>query len=151
DDAKSQPRCILSTFWDPAHPDAHNGYAYEEGTSMAAPHVTGALALILSQQLSTSRRLDPTAAVNRLLDTVDTHVPCDSGSDNCKGRVDVARAVSVPAGQPGTTANTAPPPTQPRANTPPSTVATIHASGAPGAPANGGVLAPPPPAVAADA
>jgi len=41
---------ILSTIWDSTNGD---GYGYEEGTSMAAPHVSAAVALLLSEGLST--------------------------------------------------------------------------------------------------
>jgi subtilisin family serine protease len=55
---------------------------------MAAPHVTGAVALLLAQGLS------PQAAVQRLLDTADPTVSCGAGSPTCKGRLDVARATA---------------------------------------------------------
>ncbi len=41
---------ILSTIWDPTQGD---GYGYEEGTSMSAPHVSAAIALLLSEGLAT--------------------------------------------------------------------------------------------------
>jgi thermitase len=41
---------ILSTIWDPVQGD---GYGYEEGTSMSAPHVSAAIALLLSEGLAT--------------------------------------------------------------------------------------------------
>jgi subtilisin family serine protease len=41
---------ILSTLWDPT---AGDGYGYEEGTSMSTPHVSAAVALLLSEGLST--------------------------------------------------------------------------------------------------
>lgn len=61
-----------------------NRYAWLAGTSMATPHVTAALALLLAQGL------DPSAAVNRLLATLD-HPSCGTG---CRGRINLAAAVA---------------------------------------------------------
>jgi subtilisin family serine protease len=55
---------------------------------MAAPHVSGVLALLLAQGLS------PSAAVERLLGTLDHSVPCGLG---CRGRLDARAAVTAPA------------------------------------------------------
>ena len=74
---------IWSTYWEK---DKQNHYGYLSGTSMAAPHVTGAVALLLAQGLS------PQDAIQRLLDTADPRVPCGGGSPTCKGRLDVAKA-----------------------------------------------------------
>ena len=74
---------VWSTFWEK---EKLNSYAYLAGTSMAAPHVTGAVALLLAQGLS------PQQAVQRLLDTVDTRVACGPDSPTCRGRLDVAKA-----------------------------------------------------------
>jgi len=74
---------VWSTFWEK---DKSNQYGYLAGTSMAAPHVTAAVALLLAQGLS------PQAAVQRLLDTADTNVSCGADSPTCKGRLDVAKA-----------------------------------------------------------
>jgi len=68
-------------------------YAWLAGTSMATPHVTAALALLLAQGL------DPSAAVNRLLATLD-RTSCGTG---CKGRLNLAAAVA-----PAPVATTAP-------------------------------------------
>jgi subtilisin family serine protease len=85
---------VLSTF-------TNGRYAWVAGTSMAAPHVSGALALLLAQGLS------PTTAVQRLLSTLDRSVKCGAG---CQGRLDVAAAVGQgPRGAPATTVATAAP------------------------------------------
>lgn len=61
------------------------GYASSAGTSMATPHVSASIALLLAQGLS------PSAAVARLLATADK-VPCGSG---CQGRLNVAAATGA--------------------------------------------------------
>ena len=66
-------------------------YEWVAGTSMAAPHVSGALALLLAQGLT------PSAAVERLLGTLDRAVPCGEG---CRGRLDVRAAVTAVAATP---------------------------------------------------
>ncbi|HZQ59271.1 MAG TPA: S8 family serine peptidase [Acidimicrobiales bacterium] len=76
---------IVSTAWSPSQ---HNSYAYASGTAMAAPLVSGTLALLLSAGLS------PKQAVDRLLATAQSPVACGTGSATCKGIVDAADAVS---------------------------------------------------------
>jgi thermitase len=78
---------IYSTIWKKGQP---NAYGYLAGTSMAAPHVTGAVALLLGQGLTTEQ------AVERILTTIDP-IPCGPNSDNCRGRLNVARAVGAPS------------------------------------------------------
>jgi subtilisin family serine protease len=93
--------CIVSTWWTAANPTS--AYAYDQGTSMATPMVSGALALLLAQGLSQS------AAVQTLLASADRAVSCGSG---CAGRLDAAKAVgaaaAVSSASVGTGAGTAP-------------------------------------------
>jgi subtilisin family serine protease len=70
---------IYSTFWENGKPSVYRALA---GTSMAAPHVAGAVALLLAEGLT------PQQAIERLIGTADAKVACD----NCKGRLDAARA-----------------------------------------------------------
>lgn len=72
------------------------GYTAVAGTSAAAPHVSGAIADLLSLGLSA------TEAVQRVLGTLDKGVSCGNG---CQGRLDLAAAVAgggstTPAGSP---------------------------------------------------
>ena len=141
-----------------------NRYAYIEGTSMAVPHVSGALALLLSRGLS------PTRAIEVLLANADRRVGCGSGSPTCAGRLDVGRAVaatgppvvppppstSPPATAPPATAPpatappaTAPPATAPPATAPPATAPPTTAPPAAPSPAPSTTRAPQAPATAA--
>jgi subtilisin family serine protease len=83
-----------------------NRYAWLAGTSMATPHVSAVLAMLLAEGLS------PSAAVNRLLATLDHSTSCGIG---CQGRVNASAAVAgggPAAGTPGTTAAVAAPPAE---------------------------------------
>ena len=129
------PKGILSTYWIDGQ---RNSYACLAGTSMAAPHVSGALAVLRGMGMS------PQQAVDRLLGTAtDLGSPGRDPSFGM-GLIDLARAVSnapsattpttrplTPATAPTTDGSGAPPPTPPTTAAPPTT-----------APAAGG--APPP-------
>jgi subtilisin family serine protease len=87
---------VFSTYWDQAHPDATNYYAYLAGTSMAAPHVAGAVAVMLSMGLT------PDQAVHALLSTAKDLGPAGPDTTYGHGRLDLAKAVaSVPRGTSG--------------------------------------------------
>lgn len=97
---------VISTFLTSA---GGSGYASAAGTSMAAPHVAGAIALLLSQGQT------PAAAVSRVLATLDK-VPCGRG---CQGRLNMAAAVGAGPAPPATVAApTTRPPSVPRTTLP---------------------------------
>lgn len=75
---------VYSTFW---RSGAEHSYAHLAGTSMAASHVSGVVALLLARGLS------PSEAVERVLATADTSVDCGLNSPTCRGRIDAAQAV----------------------------------------------------------
>jgi subtilisin family serine protease len=95
--------CIVSTGWFAGH---SNAYADDEGTSMAAPNVSGVLALLLAQGLS------PSAAIDRMLSSADP-VAC---GDSCHGRLNAGAAVGARVLAPTTTT---PPPATTVAHPPP--------------------------------
>ncbi|MBV8560831.1 MAG: S8 family serine peptidase, partial [Acidimicrobiia bacterium] len=83
DTGQQQGQCVLSTW-------PGNKYAWDQGTSMATPHVTGTVALLRAEGLSAAQ------AVQRILGTA-AKVPC---GQNCQGRLDTAAAVGLPATPP---------------------------------------------------
>jgi subtilisin family serine protease len=88
------PKGVLSTYWISGR---HNEYACLAGTSMAAPHVSGALALLLGKGYT------PQAAIDRLIATA--HDLGAAGRDPAfgLGLIDVAKAMG-PAPAPTSTA-----------------------------------------------
>ena len=99
------------------------GGTYEAvaGTSAAAPHVSGAVAVLLSLGLS------PTAAVQRVLSTLDRGTDCGSG---CQGRLDLEAAVAA-GGPPVPRATTAP---RPGSDDQPGTATTLEGTPPPSEP-----------------
>jgi subtilisin family serine protease len=79
---------IFSSYWNSEDPAPTNYYAYSAGTSMAAPHVAGAAAVLLS------RGLDPLSAVQRLLDTAKDLGAAGNDSTFGHGRLNMAAAVA---------------------------------------------------------
>jgi subtilisin family serine protease len=118
--------CIVSTGWFAGHT---NAYADDEGTSMAAPEVSGVLALLIAQGLS------PQAAINRLLVTADP-LACGAG---CGGAADAAAAVAP--GTPVRYGANRPPPSPPPATTSPPAPGRRVRTGSPPVPA--GAVPPP--------
>ena len=82
---------VISTFMTSA---GGSGYASSAGTSMAAPHVAGAVALLLAQGQT------PAAAVSRILGSADK-VSCGRG---CQGRLNLSAAVGADPAAPTTAA-----------------------------------------------
>ncbi len=77
---------ILSTYWE--DDDDQDDYASAAGTSMAAPHVSGAAATLRAAGLS------PADTVQRLLDTAVDVGPAGDDSQTGAGRLDLAAATA---------------------------------------------------------
>lgn len=100
---------------------------------MAVPHVSGALALLLSRAGMTPQR-----AIEILLATADRSVPCGANSPNCVGRLDVAKAVAATGGRAPAVATT------PRPTVPPTTARPAAAAGPATSPSTAPTSAAPP-------
>ena len=128
--------CVLSTWPRNKISAGQAPYAWLHGTSMAAPHVAGAMAAVLARQP------DKVAAVNALLGGLDK-ISCGPG---CQGRLNLAKALGVSAtpgtgacgttpttagsgGSPATTKKPAASPRTTRAGSPAATTTTIAATG----------------------
>jgi subtilisin family serine protease len=123
------PKGVLSTYWAAGQ---HNQYACLAGTSMAAPHVSGALAVLLSTGLS------PQAAIDRLLATATDLGPAGRDTTYGYGRIDLGRAVGPAPATTTTPATAAPSTTQaaaPTSTAPPTTAAPTAITAPPPAPA----------------
>lgn len=102
-----EPVGVLSTYWSPEDDAA---YACLSGTSMAAPHVSGLLALLLSAGL------DPATAIETMLATTEDLGPPGIDTTFGSGLVDAAAALAAaPAVNPAA-ATTVPPPDPPPAD-----------------------------------
>lgn len=91
--AEENQRLVLSTFLE--------NYALDEGTGVAAPHVAGTVALVLSRPGVTAQK-----AVDLVLQTAVRTVSCGGGSLHCAGRVDAAAAVAATRAGNATTTTT---------------------------------------------
>ncbi|MGH3442046.1 MAG: S8 family serine peptidase, partial [Nitriliruptorales bacterium] len=88
---------IVSTWCDPCGGRAEHTYGQSEGTSYAAPHVAGAVALLLASGLG------PDEAVERLRESAVDIGPAGPDGDTGRGRIDVAAALGIASESPSRT------------------------------------------------
>ncbi len=82
-DGGARAHCIISTYWSAGQA---NAYGYDEGTSMATPHVAGTVALLLALGHS------PSQAVSGVLSSANKATACGTG---CAGLLDASSAVGA--------------------------------------------------------
>ena len=99
-------RQIFSTYWQPG---ATGQYGFLQGTSMATPHVSASLALLLSRGVTQQQ------AVDLLLASANKAVSCGS---TCAGRLDIGAAMAATGFTPSAPAPAPPPATAPAAAAP---------------------------------
>jgi len=123
------PKGVLSTYWIAGQV---NQYACVAGTSMATPHVSGALAVLLSTGLS------PQAAIDRLLATAKDLGPAGRDDSFGYGRIDLAKAVgdrtTSTTTRPTTGTTTKAPPTSGALGTAPTTAVAVPTTSGPNDP-----------------
>lgn len=117
---------IFSTIW--VDDTRNDTYGYMQGTSMAAPHVAGAAAVLRAAGLSAQQTVD------RLLETAKDLGPSGPDSTYGSGRLDLTRAVEglgAGAPPPPTTDTTpaSPPSQQPPPTNPPAAAPTTAPAG----------------------
>jgi subtilisin family serine protease len=128
DPALGDKGAILSTYWVSGK---HDQYAYDCGTSMAAPHVSGAAAVLLGLGYT------PQQTVDRLLSTAKDIGAKGRDSMFGAGLLDIGKATASDGTDP---ANTEVPTTAPTG--PPATTATTTAVKGEGTPSNAPSTAP---------